>query len=122
MNSSIQKSRAPAHPISPPVDIIETADTFTFFIDLPGSSADQIDVRLLENSLTIDAPSLRHQKAQGSSVVQEYGAGSFYRKFFFDGSISQQEPRAQYADGVLTITLAKGNQKQIPIRTNENQP
>jgi hypothetical protein len=48
--------------------------------------------------------------------------GSFYRSFTLPGTIDQEKIRAEYKDGVLTLTLPKREEikpKQIKVAISE---
>ncbi len=90
----------------PTVDIIERADELTVLADMPGVSADEIDINFVNGILTIHGKvEPRHDGAD--HVRREYGVGDFHRTFNVSKAIDGTAISAEYADGVLTLHLPK---------------
>ena len=91
----------------PRVDIIDTNDEYLVVADVPGASQDTIDVSYQDDVLTIDAP-VEH-RGPGPVAVhrQEYGIGSFQRRFVVEAPVDADKMSADYDSGVLTIHLPK---------------
>ena len=91
----------------PNVDIYELTDELVVEADVPGASADEIDIQFEDGMLTINArvPERRPQDSQ--YVRQEYGVGDFYRTFRVSEHIDASKISAEYHDGVLVLRLPK---------------
>ena len=88
-------------------DITDKGDSFVLEADLPGFKKDDIKIDLENDRLTIKAErrSESENKANGY-VRRERSFGSFERSFDVSG-IDTQNIKANYTDGVLTLTLPK---------------
>src|ERR1700754_4060652 len=89
----------------PMVDIVEQPDELLLVADMPGVSADSVDIDFEDGELKILG---RVPQRQGDGIKQlhrEYGVGDFYRVFQIDEAIDPTRISADYANGVLTVHL-----------------
>jgi len=97
----------PGWVFSPEVDIVETADAFHVAADLPGVGEDDVDVRLENGVLTLEArPSVLPDQAW-QPLRAEYRLGGFRREFAMGDGIDVDGISARMRDGVLEIALPK---------------
>ncbi len=106
----------------PPVDIFETDNhEIVLKAEVPGLRRDDLDIRVENNTLTI-----RGERKQEGSVKQESfhrverSYGAFSRSFSLPSTVNTEKVAANFADGVLTITLptreeAKPRQIQVQV-------
>lgn len=88
-------------------DITDKGDSFVLEADLPGFNKDDIKIDLENDRLTIKAE--RHSNTETTKngyVRRERSFGSFERSFDVSG-IDTAGIKANYTDGVLTLTLPK---------------
>ena len=97
----------PANWYTPLVDIIENGDSFIFQADLPGVSADGLDVSYENGTLTIAAKTNMRQPQGHQYVWREYGIGNFYRQFTLNTPIDADGIRAELKNGVLELHVPK---------------
>ena len=90
----------------PNVDIVERADELTVYADVPGATADGVDVGFKEGTLAIHAK-VPPRNEEVDFLVREYGVGDFYREFRVNETIDVSKISAEFADGVLTLHLPK---------------
>lgn len=91
---------------TPRVDILETAQELTLFVDLPGVKPDGVNMRFENGDLTIHGHCPpRHDKV--TFLFAEYGVGDFYRVFTISESIDAEKINAEMKNGVLTVHLPK---------------
>ena len=102
-------------------DVRETESSYELDIDLPGFKKDEVNVELKNGYLTIQAAKgldKEEQDKKGSYVRCERSYGSYERAFDVSG-IDTDKIGAQYADGVLKLTMPKKSAtvsaKQIEI-------
>lgn len=91
----------------PNVNIVERADELTVYADMPGTSAENIDINFENGTLTIHG---RVQERQGENLnylLREYGIGDFYRSFDVGETIDANKITAEYRNGVLVLHLPK---------------
>ena len=94
-------------PIELRTDITDKGDSFVLEADLPGFKKDDIKIDLENDRLTIKAE--RHSNTETTKngyVRRERSFGSFERSFDVSG-IDTAGIKANYTDGVLTLTLPK---------------
>lgn len=91
----------------PSVDIKETDDALTLLIDLPGLEKRDVQLSLDNNVLTIKGErKFEHEeKEQYYRLERVYGA--FCRTFTLPRNIEGDAVKAQFENGVLTVTLPK---------------
>jgi HSP20 family protein len=109
-------------PWSPPVDIFETETELTFKVDAAGVSLADIDVQLENGTLTLkgERKFKKDDKVTGYHRM-ERSYGAFARSFTLPETVDPEGVRADYADGVLTVTLAKKElAKPRTIKVNVN--
>jgi len=104
------------------VDIKENAGNYTVKADFPGVSKDDIDISVDNNVLTISAEHKdeAEEKDEGRLIRQERRIGRFSRSFNLGKDIDEGKIKAEFDNGVLTLSIPKGDvepaKKQIPIK------
>ena len=104
---------------NPPVDIIELPEEILVQIDLPGVSAESVELSLVGNMLTVNG--LRPSYEFGSDArvhLQERGVGRFQRAIPLPAAVNNDAIRAETRDGLLTVTLRKATPtagRSIPV-------
>lgn len=91
----------------PNVDIVERQGELLIVADMPGVTADQLDIQLEDGVLTIHGRVPPRQADAPRFLLQEYGVGDFYRTFQVGEQVDAGRISAQYAEGVLTLHLPK---------------
>lgn len=93
---------------APNVDIIENGDKYMVLADVPGATAESIDISYERGQLTIHARVEPRQPAERTAyLLREYGVGDFYRSFQIGEGIDASRIQAEVANGVLTLHLPK---------------
>ena len=88
-------------------DITDKGDAFVLEADLPGFKKDDIKIDLENDRLTIKAERhSEHEENRNGCIRRERHFGTFERSFDVSG-IETQSIKANYTDGVLTLTLPK---------------
>ena len=88
-------------------DITDKGDAFVLEADLPGFKKDDIKIDLENDRLTIKAERRsEHEDNKNGCIRRERRFGSFERSFDVSG-IDTSGIKANYTDGVLTLTLPK---------------
>jgi HSP20 family protein len=109
-------------PWSPAVDILETENELIFMVDAAGLSLKDIDVQLENGTMTLKG----ERKFEKDDKVKGYhrmerSYGAFARSFTLPDAVDSEGVRADYALGVLTITLPKKElAKPRAIKVNVN--
>jgi len=100
----------------PHVDVSETENQVKVMAELPGLSEKDVEVTLRDGVLTLKGEKKLEHKNQ---VYSEIWQGSFERALEV-GEVDPDKVSAQFANGVLTVTLekrpdARSRAKRIPI-------
>jgi HSP20 family protein len=92
----------------PALDVQENKDNFTVRVELPGLRREDIEVSLEDGTLTISGERKAETPAEGTEVLrQERFFGKFSRALNLPAPVAADKVKAQYKDGILTVTLAK---------------
>jgi HSP20 family protein len=95
-------------PWVPAVDIQETENELILKADVPEVEMKDIDVRLENGTLTIRGErKFDAKKNEGGWHRVERGYGSFERAFTVPETVNPEAVKADYKNGVLTVTLPK---------------
>ena len=101
------------------VDLIENEQALVVHAELPGIEKNNIDVNLDKSILTISAiRENKFEKTEKNQLYQERSYGKVLRSFNLGPNIDQENVKAVYNDGVLSITISKkftDQQKKILI-------
>lgn len=102
---------------APAIDLQETEKAYIVQGDLPGLVKDKINVTVKDNVLTLQGVREAGSETQDERTgyyAQERSYGSFARSLTLPGPVDEANVKAEYKDGVLTVTLPKvGNTKNI---------
>ncbi|MCR3750617.1 Hsp20/alpha crystallin family protein [Lentzea californiensis] len=113
-----------SRPTAMPMDAYRAGDEFVVAFDLPGVSADAIELDVERNVLTVKAerrPTITGDNAE--MQVAERPLGVFSRQLFLGDTLDTEHIQAAYDAGVLTLripVLEKAKPRKIAI-TNTGQ-
>jgi HSP20 family molecular chaperone IbpA len=90
---------------APDVDVFENADEVLVVADIPGVPGDAVDVRVENDTLTIEAK----QAPQGEvpALAREYEPVDYVRVFRIPGGIDGTAVRAEAKGGTIVVHLPK---------------
>jgi HSP20 family protein len=94
-----------ARPAAMPMDAYRKGDTFYVHFDLPGVSAESIDLTVEQNVLTVRAERRPQQADDAEMLISERPAGVFTRQVFLGDTLDADSVGADYSAGVLTLTI-----------------
>ena len=93
---------------TPSVDINESSDTFIIKADLPGIKKSDIEVRIEENALILNAEWRIDKKNVNEKYhFSERRSGTFSRSFKLPKSVKEEKITADFDNGVLSIIIPK---------------
>ncbi len=106
---------------TPSVDVAETDGKVVVTAELPGLNAEDIDVDVTGDILTIRGEKkMEEEKEEERYVCRERYAGAFQRSFRLPSGVEDDKVDAHFKNGVLTVTVPKSEeskQKKIDIKT-----
>jgi HSP20 family protein len=101
-----------------PIDAFRNGEEFVVQFDLPGVSADTIELTVEKNVLTVHAERRRSEGDGVELLVGERPHGTFSRQLFLGETLDADRIDAAYADGVLTLRLPiaeRAKPRRVPI-------
>lgn len=116
------RSPATAGAFAPALDVEETEDGFTLVVELPGVAAEDVDITLEENVLTVSGERSFYadKEADGFRRV-ERSFGRFHRAVRLPDRVAADRVEAAYKDGLLTITVPKAEEakpRRIEVKSS----
>lgn len=92
-------------------DIKDTEDGYELSMELPGFSKEDISAQLKDGYLTISAAKglnkEEKEKETGRYIRQERYEGSCQRSFYVGEAITQEDVKASFKHGILTLFVPK---------------
>ena len=93
---------------SPRADLVETEENFELELDLPGYDEKNIDVTVEQGILSITGNRESSREEETADYkLRERSFGRFTRSFSVPQTIDSSAVAAEYANGVLRVTLPK---------------
>jgi HSP20 family molecular chaperone IbpA len=112
-----ENTRTQERYVTPPVDIYETQEGLIVMADLPGVTAETLEVRVDNHILTIRGTGVPARA--GEPVHREYELVNVFRQFELSERVSQEGITADLKHGVLHLFLPKAAEakpRQIQVR------
>ncbi len=102
---------------APRVDITESNGHYEITAELPGVSKDDIHVHVKDGIMTLEAETSQEDKEEkdGKVIRQERRYGKFMRSFNLGNDVHEDDIKASFKDGVLTLQAPKMVEK-VPER------
>jgi len=106
------------------LDVDEDDNRYTVTTALPGVAAENINVRLHNDMLTIEGeiPEKEVEKEGKRSLLKERYYGRFSRSIRLPQPVNRDQVEASFDNGVLTLTLPKSPEaqpKMIQVKANK---
>src|SRR4051812_9604722 len=115
LSDSVFSERVPA--FTPAVNIAETENQFEVELAVPGFKKEDFKINLEKNTLSISAEKKTESVDENKKYSKrEYSVNSFTRSFTLPESADQNKIEADYADGILTLIIAKKEEAKIQSR------
>ena len=104
---------------TPSVDIMEKDGNLILRAELPGLTEKQIELKLEGNTLTIKGErTMENEDKKGTFHRVESFYGSFSRSFRLPDTVDCDKIKADYKNGVLTVTIPQKPEvrpREIPV-------
>ena len=105
------------------LDVTEKDDVYTVKASVPGVNADDINITLEDNELTIQGEFKSEDETENERYhLRERHTGSFSRTITFPVMVNADAVEANYEQGILTLHVPKAEEvkpKRIAIKANE---
>jgi HSP20 family protein len=106
---------------NPSLDLLETGSSLVADVEIPGIDADNIDISITADMLTILGEKVKEAEDTGKTYhLVERTYGRFSRSIRLPTTVNPDEVEARYKDGILRITLNKtevAKSKRIQVRS-----
>ena len=101
-------SEPASRPWSPAVDIYETENELVLKADLPDVDPKNVGIQVENSTLTLKGERKFEQEKNGKGFHRiERSYGSFVRAFSLPETVDSEHIKADYKNGVLTVTIQK---------------
>ena len=97
-------------------DIRETGDSYVLDVELPGFKKEDVKLQLKDGYLNISASTTTSDEEKdenGKFLRRERYTGSMQRSFYVGEDLTEEDVKAKFEKGVLTLTLPKEQPKKI---------
>ena len=102
-------------------DVKETGQGYELSMDLPGVKKDDLKAELKDGCLTISATTRQNndeKDSEGKYIRRERYFGTFNRSFFVGENVTQDEIKAKFENGILTLQIPK---KELAKQVDEKK-
>lgn len=100
-------------------DVKETETGYELDIDLPGFKKDEISAHLEDGYLTVSAAKgvdKDEKDNEGRYIRRERYSGSMTRSFYVSNAVTEEDIKAKYEDGILSLSIPKKDQKAVEAK------
>ena len=100
-------------------DVKETDNGYELDIDLPGFKKDEITAHLEDGYLTVSAAKgvdKDEKDKEGRYIRRERYSGSMTRSFYVGNAVTEQDIKAKYEDGILSLSIPKKDQNAVEAK------
>ena len=98
-------------------DVKETDEGYEVDVDLPGFNKDEIKLDLNNGYLTISTEkslNKEDKENKGKMLRQERYVGTMQRSFYVGESMTEDDIKAKYENGVLSLMIPKKEAPKVP--------
>jgi HSP20 family protein len=113
-------AKAPLWPVTPELDVYESGSEYLIALDVPGASAESVNVQVVGTRVLI-----RAEQAATTTADGNHHAGIelsvFERQLELPGEVDPDSASAELRHGVLEIRIAKSaasRRVKIPVNAN----
>ena len=115
LREAVSPGKAPvtAGAFSPALDVHESEDGYTIHVELPGVNADEVELTLEENVLTITGERAFYDELEADDFRRvERSFGRFHRAVRLPDRVAGDQVTARYANGLLLIWVPKAEESK----------
>ena len=94
-----------------PLDVYQTEDDVVVKASLPGLKAEEVDISIEDNVLTIKGEAQESTEDEKENyVLHERRSGSYNRSIRLPRNLTPDKTKATFEDGVLTVAIPKAEE------------
>ena len=96
-------------------DIKEVGNNYVIEVDLPGYDKDNIQIEMENGYLKVTAKvdNSNEEEEEGKYIHKERYYGECSRSFYVGDNVTEEDIKASFKNGILTLTLPKEEQKKL---------
>ena len=97
-------------------DFKETKEGYELIIDVPGFKKEEVKVALKDGYLTVSAEKgldKDEEDKKGKYIRKERYAGALSRTFYLGEEIREEEIKAKFENGILSVSIPKEEEKKV---------
>lgn len=97
----------------PAIELMDTSDNLVLRVQLPGIDRNHLNIQATRDAVLIEGEHPYPQQSEDSQWLRsEFAYGKFRRLIALPVAIEPDRVRAEYHDGILTLTLLKTEQER----------
>jgi HSP20 family protein len=96
--------------LAPPVNVFDAGEAYVVKAEVPGLQPEQLEISVEEETLTLRGGRTFSVTEHAAYHRRERGEGKFRRVVRLPSRIASADAKAQYRDGVLTVTIPKAKE------------
>lgn len=101
----------------PAVELTEHEGNYILKAEIPGVNKEDIDIEIGEHNIGIKAEIKEKHEEKGENIYRsEFRYGKFVRYIPLPSEIDNTQAKAEYIDGILTITVPKSREELKKIK------
>lgn len=93
-----------------PVDVHVDEESYLITADVPGLSADDIRIEILDDVVTLRAEIELEENGDGNYLLRELNHGTFFRSLRMPEPLDSESVEAKLENGVLTVRIPKAEE------------
>jgi HSP20 family protein len=100
-----------AFTLYPPVNVFDGGEAFVVKAEVPGVAPDKVEIHVEDDTLTIRGERAFSEPSKEAAFHRrERGEGRFRRLVRLPGRVAADEAKAEYRDGIVTVTIPKAKE------------
>ena len=112
MNDAIATQEKGLPRVKPATALVEAADGFYIYMDIPGIAKEDLIIDLNEDEIKVSGKT-RYPAPEGEKLLHvEFGNGEYYRGFTLSHIVDKAQIKATVKNGVLELHLPKAEKAQ----------
>lgn len=109
----------------PAVDVYEQGDTVVVETPLAGIDPNDVEISIENDVLTLEGQTTKKSEVDDKNYYRkEVRMGGFHRAVSLPVSVNAETAKAEFADGMLKVTVAKSEhakRKSIPVEVKKKE-
>ncbi len=89
---------------TPAIEFMTTEDAFTLRVQLPGVNAENVEVQVSQDTIAISGD---RTQPETKGLRSEFRYGKFRRVISLPAAVQNDQVKAEFEDGILTLTLPR---------------